>query len=83
MSQIHIKKNSKIIFPFAHILMYTVLGVKTAYIRGKGFKIHVQQIKHVFWDDIGNIKGIKKLHGVQRIWRGMREGHTSVIHWVW
>ena len=41
MSRIHIKKNSKRIWPFAHILMYVVLGVKPAYIPEKGFKIHV------------------------------------------
>ena len=82
-SQIHVKENSKRIWPFAHIPMYTVLGVKPAYIRKKGFKSHVYQIKHVFRDDIGNIKGIKKVHGVQRVCRGTGEVHTSVIHQVW
>ena len=80
---IHIKENSKRIWIFAHILMYTVLEVKPAYIRDKGFKSRVWKFKHVFRDDIGNIKGIKKVHGVQRVCRGTREGHTSVIHQVW
>ena len=64
MSQIHIKENSKIIWIFAHIPMYTVLEVKPTYIRDKGFKSHVWKFKHVFRDDIGNIKGKKLVHGV-------------------
>ena len=63
--------------------MYVVLGVKPVYIREKGFKSRVSQIKHVFSDDLGNIKGIKKVHGVQRVCKGTGEGHTSVIHQVW
>ena len=63
-SQIHVKENSKRIWPFAHIPMYAVLGVKPAYIREKGFKSCVYKFKHVFRDDLGNIKGIKKVHGV-------------------
>ena len=65
---------------FVHIPMYMVLGVKPAYIREKGFKSHVYQFNHVFRDDLGNIKGIKKVHGVQRVCIGTEEGHTSVIH---
>ena len=38
MIQIHLKENSKIIWPFAHIPMCVVLGVKPMYIRDKGFK---------------------------------------------
>ena len=63
-SQIHVKGNSKIIWPFAHILMYVVLGVKPAYIREKGIKSHIWQLLHVFRDDIRNIKGTKMVHGV-------------------
>ena len=63
--------------------MYTVLGVKPTYIREKGFKSHVWKFLHVFRDDIGNIKGIKKVHGVQRVCIGIGEGHTSVIHLEW
>ena len=64
---------------FAHIPMYLVLGVKPTYIRKKGFKSHVQQIMSVFMDDLGNIKGTKIVHGVQRVCRGTGEGHTSVV----
>ena len=49
---------------FAHIPMYAVLEVKLAYIRDKGFKSCVWQFKHVFRDDLGNIKGTKVVHGV-------------------
>ena len=49
---------------FVHILMYTVLGVKPAYIRDKGFKSRVWQFSHVFRDDLGNIKGQKMVQGV-------------------
>ena len=44
---------------FVHIPMYMVLEVKPAYIRDKGFKSRVWKFKHVFRDDIGNIKGKK------------------------
>ena len=50
-----------------------VLGVKPRYIHEKEFKSHVLQFKNVFRDDLGNIKGIKKVHGVQRVYRGTRE----------
>ena len=82
MSLIHVKENSKRIWPFAQIPMYAVLGVKPMYIREEGFKSRVYKFKYVFRDDIGNIKGIKKVHGFQRVCRGTREGHTSVIHQV-
>ena len=70
MSRIHVKENSKIIWHFAHIPMYTVLGVKPAYIHEKGFKSRVWQFLHVFRDDIGNIKGTKMVHGFQRVYKG-------------
>ena len=57
--QIHIKENSKNIWPFAHILMYMGLRVISAYIREKGIKSCIQKIMSVFRDDIGNIKVIK------------------------
>ena len=60
----------KNIRPFAHILMYMGLRVISACIREKGFKGHVQQIMSVFRDDLGNIKGTKMVHGVQRVCRG-------------
>ena len=63
--------------------MYAVLRVKPAYIHEKGIKSHVWQLLHVFRDDLVNIKGIKKDHGVQRVCKGTGEGHTSVIHEVW
>ena len=63
--------------------MYAGLRVISAYIHEKGFKSHVWKITGVFRDDIGNIKGIKNVHGVQRVYRGTSEGHTSVIHQVW
>ena len=69
-SRIHIKENSKNIFPFAHILMYAGLGVISAYIHEKGIKSHAQKILSVFRDDLGNIKGTNIVHGVQRVYRG-------------
>ena len=59
MSQNHVKENSKRIW-----IMHTVLGVKPAYIREKGFKSRIWKFFHVFRDDIGNIKGTKMVHGV-------------------
>ena len=53
--------------------MYAGLGVISAYIREKGIKSHVQQIMSVFRDDLGNIKGTKMVHGVQRVCRGTRK----------
>ena len=69
MTQIHIKENSKTISPFAHIPMYTGLRVISVYIHENGFKSHVMKIMYVFRDDIGNIKGTKMVHGVQRVYR--------------
>ena len=50
--------------------MYAGLGVISMYICEKGIKIRVQQIMSVFRDDLGNIKGTKMVHGVQRVYRG-------------
>ena len=71
MTRIHIEENSKNIWLFAHIPMYVGLGVIFAYICERGIKSCVQQIMSVFRDDIGNIKGTKMVHGVQRVYRGM------------
>jgi len=68
--RIHIKENSERICPFAHIPMYTGLRVKSMYIHEKGFKIHGWKLLHVFKDDLGNIKGTKMVHVVQRVRRG-------------
>ena len=73
MTQIYIKENSKNLWPFAHIPMYTGLRVISAYIHEKGFKSHVWKRTGVFRDDIGNIKGKKMVHGVQRVYRGTRK----------
>ena len=51
--------------------MYTGLRVISTYICEKGIKSHVQQIIGVFRDDIGNIKGIKIVHGIQRVCIGI------------
>ena len=53
--------------------MYAGLRVKSAYICENRFKSHVWKIMHVFRDDIGNIKGTKIVHGVQRVWKGTRK----------
>ena len=58
-TQIHIKENSKNLWPFAHIPMYAGLRVISAYIRENGFKSRIWKITGVFRDDIGNIKGTK------------------------
>ena len=73
MTQIHIKENSKIIWTYAHIPMYAVLTVISAYIRKKGIKSCVQQIIVVFKNDIGNIKGTIMVHGVQRVCIGTKK----------
>ena len=65
--QIHIKENSKSIWTYAHIPMYTILWVISVYIREKGIKSRVQKITCVFRDDLGNIKGTIMVHGVQRV----------------
>ena len=70
MTHIHIKENSKNIFPFAHITMYVGLGVISAYIHERGLKSCIWKITGVFRDDLGNIKGTKIVHGVQRVCRG-------------
>ena len=73
MTLIHIKENSKNIWPFAHISMYAGLRVISVCIREKGLKSHVWKIKGVFRDGIGNIKGTKMVHGVQRVCRWTRK----------
>ena len=50
--------------------MYVGLRVISTYICEKGIKSHVHQIMNVFRDDLGNIKGTKIVHGVQRVSRG-------------
>ena len=52
-------------------MMYAGLRVIFVYIGENRFKSRVQQIMHVFRDDIGNIKGTKMVHGVQRVCRGI------------
>ena len=83
--RIHIKENSKTIWPFAHIPMYAGLRVISAYIRENRFKSCVWKIIHVFRDDIGNIKGTKMVHGVQRVCRGKEKAinewqHSFTLH---
>ena len=51
--------------------MYMGLRVISAYIREKGFKSCVWKITGFFRDDLGNIKGAKIVHGVQRVCRGI------------
>ena len=46
------------------------LRVISVYIHEKGFKIHRWKLLHVFKDDLGNIKGTKMVHVVQRVRRG-------------
>ena len=81
-TQIHIKENSKTIWTFAHISMYTGLRVKSTYIREKRFKSRLQQIRHVFRDDLGNIKIKNGPWGPKNLQRD-KEGHEGVIHHVW
>ena len=71
MTQLHIKKESKTIWPFAHIPMYVGLRVISTYIRKNRFKSRIWKIMHAFRDDIGNIIGTKMVHGVQRVYRGI------------
>ena len=66
-------ENSKNIWPFAHIPMYAGLRVISTYIHENRFKSRVWKIMYVFRDDLGNIKGEKMVHGVQRVCRGTRK----------
>ena len=50
--------------------MYAGLRVISAYIRENGFKSHIYQIRHVFRDDIGNIKGTKWYMGSKESAKG-------------
>ena len=52
---------------------YVGLRVISVCIREKGLKIHVWKITGVFRDDLGNIKGTKIVHGVQRVYRRIGE----------
>ena len=47
--------------------MYAGLRVISAYIHENGFKSRIWKIMNVFRDDLGNIKGTKMVHGVQRV----------------
>ena len=51
--------------------MYAGLRVISAYIHEKGIKSHIHQIIGVLRDYLGNIKGTKIVHGVQRVCRGI------------
>ena len=82
MSWIHIKENSKIICPFAHILMYTVLEVKPAYICDKGLKVTYGNLS-MFLGMIKETSKEKKWSMGRRSLHRDREGHKSVIHHVW
>ena len=53
--------------------MYAGLRSISMYIREKGIKSCVQKITGVFRDDIGNFKGTILVHGVQRVYRGIRK----------
>ena len=53
--------------------MYAGFRVISAYKHENRFKIHVWKIIHVFRDDLGNLKGTKMVHGVQRAYRGTRK----------
>ena len=59
---------------YAHILMYTVIGVKPVYVRDYRVKSRVYHFSYSFRDDQGNIKGQKMVHGVCS---GTGEGHTK------
>ena len=62
MSRIHVKENSKMIWTYAHIPMYAVIGVKLAYVRGYRGKSRVYHFYYVFRDDQGHIKRKKVVH---------------------
>ena len=70
MSQIHAKESSKGIWPFAHIPMYAVLGVKPVYIHDKGFKIRIYQFSHVYRDGLGNKRTKNGPRGLRSLQRG-------------
>ena len=42
---------------YAHIPMYTVIGVKSTYVHGYQVKCRVYHFSYSFRDDQGNIKG--------------------------
>ena len=51
--------------------MYAGLRVISTYIHENMFKSHVWKIMHVLRDDLGNIKGTKMDHGVERVYIGI------------
>ena len=83
MSQIHVKENSKRIWTYAHIPMYTVIGVKPVYVRGYRGKIRVYQYY--------NVLGMIKVTSKDKIWSmgskesaaGQGKAIQSVIHLEW
>ena len=78
----HIKENSKNIWTYAHIPMYTGLRSIYAYICEKGIKSHVQQIMSVFRNDLGNIERYKNTPWGPKSLQRDREGHIYVIYHV-
>ena len=64
MSWIQVKEKSKKDLDYAHIPMYTVIGDRSAYVRGYQVKSRVCHFSYGFQDDHGNIKGQKMVHGV-------------------
>ena len=51
--------------------MYMGLRPIFVYIRENRFESRVWKIMHFFRDDLGNIKGTKMVHEVQRVCRGI------------
>ena len=61
MSRIHVKENSKMIWTYVHILMYAVIWVKPAYVRGYLVK---RCVYHILYSFLGMIKDTSK----DKIW---------------
>ena len=76
------EENSKNIWIYEHISMYTGVRLKFVCTCEYGFKSHVQQSIGFFRDDIGTSKYNISTWGLKSPQRDM-EGHKYVIYQVW
>ena len=81
MSRIHVKKNSKRIWTYAHIPMYADIGVKPAYVCGYRGKIRVYHLLYSFLGMINDTSKDKMWSmGSKESAAGQGKAIQSVIH---
>ena len=83
MSWIHVKENSKRIWIFVHIPMYSILVVKPVYIRDYRFKSRVYHFSHVLGMVKETSKDKKWSKGSKESVVGQGKAIQSVIHPEW